>query len=159
MRTLALSTLLLALLAFTPAVPAGYGRGDTVGANFGFGDAGLWDLWYFDTAGGSNIGFSLQWADARSDLDLYLYPPGSLNDGALDETPIAVKETRAWGPAQETFFVPSLPAGRYVVAVVAHQSIAAPYELYANPGTLTGTYPGAPGLRLFCPPFPYCGLP
>lgn len=155
MRTLVLSALLVFLLASVPTVPAGYGRGGTVGLNAGFGDAGVWDLWYFDAAGGYT-GVSAQWSDLRSDYDVYLYPPGSLDDGALDEQPLAMKETRAFGPTDETMWIDKLPAGRYVVAVVAHQSLGAEYELFANPGKLTGTYPGAAGVRVFCPPTPYC---
>lgn len=155
MRTLPLAALLFALLALSPVVPAGYGQGGTVGVNFGFGDAGVWELWYFDAQGG-HTGVSVQWGDVRTDYDLYVYPPGSLDDGALDEPPMAWMEEARFGPDAETLWFTDLPPARYVVAVVAHQSTGATYDLYANPGALTGTYPGAVGVRWFCPPAPLC---
>lgn len=152
----AVATILLLLVLLAPAGTAGYGRGGTVGINYGYGDVGVWQLWYFDAQGG-NTGFEVKWQSGMADYDLAVYPPGSLDDRALDEQPLLYKDVRAWGPASETGFL-TLAPGRYVIAVIAHQSLSHTYELNANPGTLTGTYPGAVGIRGECPPLPLCRL-
>lgn len=152
MRAVAIVLPLLVLLL--PTAPADYGRGGTLGVNYGYGDVGVWQLWYFDAAGG-DTGFEVRWQARTVDYDLAVYPPGSLDDGELDEQPLLYRDARAWGPASESGFL-ALAPGRYVIAVIAHQSLSDTYELFANPGTLTGTYPGAVGIRGECPPFPLC---
>lgn len=153
--------LVVLFLLLVPVAPAETERGGTYGVDAGYVDVGLWDLWYYDKTEGTSLAtLSLTWGTSPfpgADYDLLLYPPGSLDDGVLDEAPIATSETRSLTQRIETIHL-VLPEAKYVVAVVAHQAQGETYTLAADPGWLTDTYPPAPGVRGDCPLVP-CPLP
>lgn len=153
MRTTLPLLLLLALAPPLPAAGAGSGSEGGVGMNLGYVDVGLWDLWYFDKVDGASWAtFHLTWEGSLlgADYDLRLYPPGSLDDGALDEPALAWSEARAFSPRSEGFSL-SLPEGKYVLAVVPYQAQGERYVVTADPGWLTDIDPPAAGVQLLCP--------
>jgi hypothetical protein len=142
---------LLALLPFAPA-HADSATGGSEGVNGGYVDVGAWDLFEVD-AGGGVLSISLDWGKGLvpfgADYDLRLYPPGSLDDGVLDENPVAVSERRSFNEGHEGIDA-ALPPGRYVLAVVPWQAQGETYVLRAN-GSLTVVEPPAPGVEVTYP--------
>jgi hypothetical protein len=123
-----------------------------VGVGVPYADVGMWDFAIFHASGGPvTTTLLLQWQDPRADYDLYLYPPGSLDDSQVTEQPIAVSENRVSGPGTETIRIANLPPAEYVVAVVPHVAVQARYDLYGDPGYFEPTGYTSPGVRIFCP--------
>lgn len=118
-----------------------------------YADVGMWDVATFHAYGGPSTTLLLQWQGNGADYDLYLYPPGSMDDGQLTEQPIAFAEERRSGPATETIRIGNLPPAEYVVAVVAHVAVQAHYDLYADPGYFSPIGTTFLGVRVFCPPW------
>jgi hypothetical protein len=145
---------ILALLALLPFAPA---LADTVtsgseGVNGGYVDAGAWKLYEVWTGGGHLV-LTLDWQKGLvpfgADYDLRLYPPGSLDDGVLNENPVAVSEQRSFTAGHEGIDV-IVPAGSYVLAVVPWQAQGETYTLRAN-GAITVIEPPAPGVEFTYP--------
>lgn len=155
MRTFALPLVaLLAVVGFAPAIGAGTVNGNAVGVNAGCADAGLWDVWWWDTSGGS-LAIDLTWARlpvAAADYDLQVYRGDALDDGVLTTSEmIASSEHHGAGPAQESISFSALPAGTYVVAVVPYQAEGETYALTAPGSFQYATVGPTPGVELFEP--------
>lgn len=133
--------LLLALLACAPLASADVRTGSAYGVNGGYADAGLWDAYTWNHWGGDGA-LGLTWDlglfPCGADYDLWLYPPGALDDGVLDEQPLAISESHACGHAREDI-ARSLPAGSYVVVVIPWQAEGEHYRLESSTGSLQYT--------------------
>lgn len=154
MRPIMLSASFLALLSMAPLVPADTMTGGAYGFRSGDCDVGGWDLFFFQASGGK-VFINLTWADGPlfidADYDLLVYNYSAYsNDGALTERPWFASEGRSFTNRFESIGA-TLPAGRYVIAVVPHQAQGDRYTLSTTSGVLTDTYPPAPGVRGYTP--------
>jgi hypothetical protein len=146
---------LLVLLAPTLATAASQ-TGSTYGVNGGYVQAGLWDTYTFDHVGGAAT-IQLTWAAGSvpcgADYDLWLYPPGALDDGKLTEQPIATSESHNCGAPKSEAISILLPSAKYVIAVVPWQAEGEVYHLTTNNGWLN---PAAltVGTQVECPTIP-----
>ena len=157
MRTAVFSTALLALLALAPAAPADTSTGGTYGVAVGdLWDAGNWNTYWWSWKGTGPVSINLTWTSAGADYDLLLYPPGAIDDGVLDEEPIAEASARSSAVRKETISLPSLPANvgaqEYVLAIVAHHATGETYRLTTpEPGVLVKNLGPVVGVRGYCP--------
>lgn len=138
MRPILVVLLALALVPLAPTALSDTEQGATVGVNLGAIAPGLWDaFWYQHPGGGAS--FSLSWAPSLfpgADYDLHVYKPGALDDGYLAQSELVAKSgTRTFAAHTEAISA-SLPAARYVVAVVPFQTQGEVYTLSATPGQL-----------------------
>lgn len=138
MRPLLIVPVLLLLLA--PAVTAGTGGGNGVGAQAGDYSAGMWDIWrvYVTTPG--TLSASLSWvaSPGGSDYDLTLWAPGADQDNLLAQSEmLKASWTRSATNRQESLSHAVAPnAKAYVVTVEAVSAKLETYTLTVTGGQL-----------------------
>lgn len=148
---------LLALLALPPAVPAETRTGATYGVNLGYWDVGNWNTWWFGKAGTGPATITLTWNNGifpGTDYDLLVYAVGAMDDGVLNERPIAEASTRSFVVRHESLTLnlpPTTFNKEYLIAVVAHQAQGETYTLSADPGYLIKNSGPVLGVRGYCP--------
>lgn len=131
---------ILAFLAILllPLAAADVEQGRGVGLNLGGIAPGTWDIYQFDTTGGA-VSLVLTWTPAIvffADYDLFLYPPGALNDNVLDDSErMAVSWNHPFAHHSERIDI-AIGAGRHYVAVVPFQTQAETYTLSSSSGSL-----------------------
>jgi|SRR5581483_7591657 len=148
-----LCALALLLVALSPLAGATDVAGSSYGVNGGYVDVGLWRLYEIDHPGGVldlQLSWSLGLFPCGAKYDLYLYPPGSLDDGVLNERPLAISEDHACNHHFQELLL-SEPAARYVIAVVPWQAEGEVYQLHASAGNFYVVSPPAPGTIITCP--------
>lgn len=138
MRPTVLGVALAILPLLAPTLLAGSGQGSTVGVDLGYVQPGLWDMWWFEKAGGTSAAtIVLSWEESLfpgADYDLRLYREGALDDRRLSSSELlAASETRTFDPHQERIDA-TLAPGVYVVVVVPFQTQGEVYTLQADPG-------------------------
>lgn len=126
----------IALLGVVPFAGADSVQGEALGADLGDTSVGEWHVYWLATGGGATT-LSLTWVTSVfpfADLDLRLYRPGALDDGALTDDELMADSSQRGG-AHESI-THGLAGGQYVVAVVAWQAQNERYTLTSSSGDL-----------------------